>query len=306
MNVKEVDDEFIGLKYELSGGREIVKFNSASEEVYTKSFEEGLELSDVIQTSSGKVLVTANEQKIFVYDPKQDTFSSIDSESVGHPSGHSIFEINGNYVVVGAIKAKSNDTEYTINLQLFNEEGKEIDTEQIVQAVHPKCQTYTNDGAAISGTLCGSYYGAYSDGEILYLLGSDGEDIVILEIQEDLTYEKRVVTTSLSSDELLQITRGAYTELVKDGEDLYFATTYGLYKIDFANVLTQPIVAKDYKLDFTNIIVKNGYIIAGGISQVETNPQVWVTVFDKDFQIVKSINIHDYYAGRLRRMEMVV
>lgn len=85
MNVKEVDDEFIGLKYELSGGREIVKFNSASEEVYTKSFEEGLELSDVIQTSSGKVLVTANEQKIFVYDPKQDTFSSIDSESVGHP-----------------------------------------------------------------------------------------------------------------------------------------------------------------------------------------------------------------------------
>lgn len=34
MNIKEVNDGFVGLKYDLPGGREVVKFNSQGEEVY--------------------------------------------------------------------------------------------------------------------------------------------------------------------------------------------------------------------------------------------------------------------------------
>lgn len=295
MNMKELDDGFIALKYQLEGGNEIVKFNSLGEELYSKAFDSDVMLSDVIQTSSGKLLVVANEQKVFIYDPDSDEYSSISSDFVGHPSGHSIFEFNGNYIVVGAIKAKSNDTEYTIVLQLLDENGLEITNSKIVQSVHPKCQAYTNDGAGVSGTLCGSYYGAYSDGEVLYLLTSDGEEIVLLEVKKDLTYKKNVLKSELTEDELLQITRGVYTELARDGEDTYFATTYGIYKIDGANNLTQPIVASANNLDFTSIIIENDYIVTGGIEKSEEFPRAWVTVYDKDFMVVKSINIHDYF-----------
>lgn len=243
-------------------------------------------------------MVTANEQKIFIYDPNLDSVSELASDSIGHPSGHSIFELGTNYVVVGTVEATADNYEsYTIFLQLLDSDGKELSSNKITQSRHTKCffssGSWTGGGTA--GSLCGSYYGAYSDGDKLYLLTSDAEDFVIIEVNNDLTYNKQILNTTLSDEALTDIAKGIYTELIKDGENMYFATSYGIYKIDQEDELTQPIVAKNYNLDFTSIIAKNGYIIAGGIENSQTSPRAWVTVFDRDFQIIKSVDIHEYF-----------
>ena len=296
MNVKENNDgNFIGVAYNLWGGKAIVKFDKNGRYLNSISYEQFPNnttgpISDVIELETGQFLITIdmnnsnNNESGYTYicDNNLENCNRLDLDSMNHPTGKSIFEFNGHYMIIGASNYTTNDGKYNLYLTEIDNSGNLINNRSIEKQ-------FGN----------GYYYGVYSDGQTLYVMLSNDGTFEILEVTST-EIKTRTIKNDTTDEIYNHITEGVYTEMVvDDNNNLYFSTTYGIYKFDKNDNLSLVVDAEKNKLDFTSIIRVDEYFIAGGIKKVEIDdqeyPSAMYIVYDNNFDVVEVQNLNDTF-----------
>ncbi len=284
INAKETSSGFIAVKSLTGGGTSIVKYNESGTLEWEKSIEDmgytDSYISDVIEISNDVYLITTDQDNTLIYNHNTDTVTVSTEEKVGHPSGRSVFSFGDNYITIGARQKDATSTTNTILIQVFNSEGTLINSKDISLDAY-------NDNVAIYN----AYMGANVNDDTMYILAKDGEEIVILEIDTNLEVQKRVLTTTLLESDFDYLDYDLYTQIAVDSNNnIYFAISSGIYKIDNNDNLIKVIEGEYGIIEFTSIVIIDNYIITGGIY----NNSASVLIYDEDFNLLRTIDISDY------------
>ena len=292
LNTIKLDDGYVSAISLIgkSKASEIVKYNADGVVWQTDSFKSSN--SDVFETSNGNILMTI-EEGVLVFDSKGNKIKEVEFENtLGFPGGRSVFAFGDNYAIVGLRNKYGTDATSYIVITIVDEDGNVLDWKEF------ELKADTSSGS----TVVGSYFGACGDGENLYLLVNQEGNISVVIFDQDLEYEEKVLDVSDVSEEgISKIKTGAFSTFALDGNDLYFSTQYGIFKVTDYKKLEEKVVASESSisgLDFTSLVIKDDYFIAGGLSTGDDNNTIaTLVIYDKDFNVVEQISVNDSFSN---------
>jgi len=261
---------------------------------------------DAIETSSGKIIGVTSENA-YLYNSSGELQKEITfSESLGFPGGRNIFKFGDNYAIIGLAGKYYSTDNSNIIITIIDKDGNEVDNTKIeiikVELPDSDSDVCGDTGSFYLGScsnVVGSYYGATIAENTIYLFASNNGNMELITVNENLEITKTILdTSSLSDSALNNIRYGAFTSLAIKDNDVYFATSYGIFKIT-NNKIEEKLISSESGitgLDLTSMAIYNNKIIVGGLSTGESNNALaTVVIYDLDFNLLDTISLNEIF-----------
>ena len=280
LNVKEDSQGYSGIFIQFFGNTTGFKRISSTGEKLLDIDLSDSSVSDYVETSDGNYLIYRNisTDTLTLISPSGEQLktSTLSEGYSSYTGGRLLFKIENAIILV----LNSSSGTAGIVLDSLDNEGTIKDTKFI--------ENY--------GIL-----GMTSSSNKVKILASKDNEFYLINVAADLSYdETKLDASSLTDDEKSQMQSfyNTFTSLVMKDEDIYFASSYGIFAIQ-DNKITKVVDGDREnveKMDFTSLAVVKDTFIGGGITTDDSgNTRATIQIFDSKFNILDTIYLNDSF-----------